>query len=397
MAVALERLIDEQSEEELCRYSLRRLFEEVRVLMTQRHAIDYRLLLVLRELDQRAHLDGRPIHLARWLHDIFGIGYGAAREKIRTARTLGHLPETNAAFREGRLSYSKVRALTRMATAETEAALLPVACRTSTEQLELMAKRYKQCERLDDVQAMLRQRSLNHYWAEDGMLVVHARLSPEQGAIWVKAMEKAERDIQAIEVNEHRAEEDQDSYRARHADAVTQVLEDGLSGCEGTIGDRYQVTVHVSAETLCESERGSGASAADGNRAEAPTVENGPHLHPETVKRLSCDGALVSVLENGAGEVLNVGRKTRVIHPSIRRALKARDGHCQYPGCSQSRYVDGHHLVHWADGGETKLKNLVLLCRRHHRLVHEFGYVVQNTAAGFEFVHRGAPARDVSF
>ncbi|TDJ26871.1 MAG: HNH endonuclease [Gammaproteobacteria bacterium] len=92
---------------------------------------------------------------------------------------------------------------------------------------------------------------------------------------------------------------------------------------------------------------------------------------------------------NGQGEVLNVGRKTRVIPTAIRRALRARDGGCQYPGCSQSRYVDGHHIVHWADGGETKLDNLVLICRRHHTLVHEFGYRIIKTATGFEFVEHG--------
>lgn len=259
------------------------------------------------------------------------------------------------------------------------------------ERIGASKSRCKQRERLDDVQAMLAQRSLSHHWGEDGMLVVHGRLSPEQGAIWLKAMEKAEREA-ATDLNAHEAEQDDDDYRARQADAITRILEDGLSGRESSTGDRYQVTVHVSAaETLCETQCGSGrgseSSNTKGNPTDVPTIDNGPHLHPETVKRLTCDGALVSVLENRAGEVLNVGRKTRVIHASTRRALKARDGHCQYPGCSQSRYVDGHHLVHWADGGETKLQNLVLLCRRHHRLVHEFGYVVHNTASGFEFVH----------
>ncbi|MCZ6642259.1 MAG: HNH endonuclease signature motif containing protein, partial [Gammaproteobacteria bacterium] len=81
-----------------------------------------------------------------------------------------------------------------------------------------------------------------------------------------------------------------------------------------------------------------------------------------------------------------VGRKTRVIPSAIRRALKARDGGCQYPGCSQSRYVDGHQITHWADGGETKLDNLILICRHHHRLVHEFGYRILKTDTGFEFV-----------
>ena len=117
-----------------------------------------------------------------------------------------------------------------------------------------------------------------------------------------------------------------------------------------------------------------------------PAQLAGPILHPETVERLTCDAALVSILENGRGEVLNVGRKTRVIPSAIQRALKARDQTCRYPGCSQTRYVDGHHIEHWSEGGETKLDNLILLCRRYHRLVHEFGYRVKTSAVDFQFV-----------
>ena len=114
-------------------------------------------------------------------------------------------------------------------------------------------------------------------------------------------------------------------------------------------------------------------------------MEHGPPLHAETVRRLTCDGALVTVLEDDEGEVLNVGRKTRAIPSAIRRALRARDSHCQFSGCSHTRYLDGHHIIHWANGGETKLDNLVLLCRRHHRYVHEHGFSMQRQARGFMF------------
>ena len=109
------------------RYRLVDLYKEVRLLMAQRHAIEYRLSCLLRVLDQREHVDGRPLYLASWLARTFGFGYGAAREKVRTARALGHLPLVDAAFREGKLSYSKVRALTRVATAENEGELLAAA------------------------------------------------------------------------------------------------------------------------------------------------------------------------------------------------------------------------------------------------------------------------------
>jgi hypothetical protein len=97
----------------------------------------------------------------------------------------------------------------------------------------------------------------------------------------------------------------------------------------------------------------------------------------ETVRRLACDASIVGVIETEEGEPLNVGRKTRGIPPALRRALNARDRGCRFPGCSNTRYVDAHHVHHWAKGGETKLSNLVQLCRFHHRQVHEGRVVVQ--------------------
>jgi hypothetical protein len=105
-------------------------------------------------------------------------------------------------------------------------------------------------------------------------------------------------------------------------------------------------------------------------------------LPAETVRRLSCDASLVRIVETEGGEPLDVGRKTRSIPPAIRRALNARDPGCCFPGCTYQRYLDAHHVEHWVDGGETKLKNLVHLCRTHHRLVHEGGITVAARAGG---------------
>src|SRR5690606_37560449 len=110
-------------------------------------------------------------------------------------------------------------------------------------------------------------------------------------------------------------------------------------------------------------------------------------LAVSTAKRLACDAALVTVLEDGSGAALNVGRKTRVVPPAMRRALTLRDGGCRFPGCCETRFVDAHHIHHWCEGGETKLDNLVLLCRRHHRLVHQAGFRIVKQATGFAFLH----------
>jgi hypothetical protein len=123
--------------------------------------------------------------------------------------------------------------------------------------------------------------------------------------------------------------------------------------------DRQQIVIHVDAQTLKHDHPG---------RCEC---EHGPSLAAETARRLACDASIVTLIENEQGEPLNVGRKTRTIPPGIRRALNARDQGCRFPGCTFQRYVDGHHIQHWIHGGETKLANLVSLCRFHHRLVHE--------------------------
>lgn len=136
--------------------------------------------------------------------------------------------------------------------------------------------------------------------------------------------------------------------------------------------------VHVDVETLADA-------------AEEPSVplehrhcelEDGPALARDSVRRLCCDRSVLAIPRDAQGNPLNIGRKTRTIPHAIRRALTVRDKGCTFPGCTCKRYVDGHHIQHWADGGETSLDNLTLLCRHHHRLVHEGGFSVTRAHDG---------------
>ena len=111
-------------------------------------------------------------------------------------------------------------------------------------------------------------------------------------------------------------------------------------------------------------------------------LESGQRLAPDTARRIACDSSLVRITEDGAGNPLDIGRKTRAVPPALRRALQTRDQGCRFPGCDHHRFVDAHHIEHWADGGHTSIDNLVLLCRRHHRLVHEGGFGVEKTRDG---------------
>ncbi|MEQ1911240.1 MAG: DUF222 domain-containing protein, partial [Vicinamibacterales bacterium] len=161
----------------------------------------------------------------------------------------------------------------------------------------------------------------------------------------------------------------------------------------GTAGDRYQVVLHVEASRSASDTPALGhVTLADGlePRGVEGTLEladGATHVSAETSRRLACDASLVVMRHDADEDVLDVGRKTRTIPMGMRRALLARDTRCRFPGCS-SRRCDAHHLQHWVDGGKTCLENLVLLCRRHHRAVHEGGFTLTPHPDGSLIVHR---------
>ena len=129
------------------------------------------------------------------------------------------------------------------------------------------------------------------------------------------------------------------------------------------------------------------------NQTQLPLEELENQITELAARRLSCDASVVAVVENDNGEPLSVGRKTRIIPPALRRALNTRDEGCRFPGCTYHRYVDAHHVRHWADGGETKLSNLITLCRAHHRMVHKGEIKIEKSAdgGGSSSIRRAAP------
>jgi len=217
------------------------------------------------------------------------------------------------------------------------------------------------------------------------MLLIEARLSPEQGALVLKALDAAveqQPDVIA-ETSVHDAEdvtaETRELISARRADALAEIAE-GYMNSEKvpcSTADRHQVVVHVTAETLAATDE------CDCHvTAETSYLEDGPGVTAETSRRIACDASLVRLVKDQKGEPLSIGRKSRTIPPPMRRALIARDKGCRFPGCTHTRFVDGHHIEHWAKGGETSLKNLILLCRHHHRLVHEGGFSCERRFRG---------------
>jgi hypothetical protein len=364
--------------------SLAELEAQITELAGHLNAANYRWLTLIGEFDRRnGWADGKLPSCAHWLNFKCGLNLGAAREKVRVAHALVDLPQIAASMARGELSYSKVRALSRVACPATEEALLMIALHGTAHHVERLVQSYRRAQEAQELDREAQQhatRSVSYGFAEDGSLILKARLPAVAGALLIKALDAALESLPEHEISAEVVEERSISYPARRADALAAVAESFLaeagSDSSSSSADRYQVVVHVDAETL---------------HAHAPgrcEIEQGPSLPAETVRRLACDASLLRVLESEHGEPLDVGRKTRSIPPAIRRALHTRDGGCRFPGCTHQRYVDAHHIEHWADGGATKLSNLVTLCRLHHRLVHE-GQILIDTppGGGWRFLH----------
>ncbi|MEZ5293438.1 MAG: DUF222 domain-containing protein [Vicinamibacterales bacterium] len=368
------------------------LGERIAALAARLHAATYELLVLLGEFDAREGWANGFQSCAHWLHWRTGIDLGAAREKVRVARALPALAAVSAQMRRGALSYAKVRALTRVATPANEQTLVDFALAGTAAHVERLVRGWRRADaveaaRVDESRHL--QRQLSTWVDADGMVVIRGRLTPEVGAVVQRALEAAADrlflDAQATEADGPAGH--QVGAAQRRADALGLLAETALSaGLDaGTTGDRYQVVVHVDASDRAA---GRGEVILEPDAGGTLELDHGPAcVSAETSRRLSCDASVVTLAHGEDGEARQVGRRTRTIPPSIRRALVARDATCQFPGCTAHR-CDAHHVEHWADGGDTTLDNLVRLCRRHHRAVHEGGFRVRRTSPGEWAFHR---------
>ena len=345
-----------------------------------------RLLLLVAELDRREPWGAMGLRsCAHWLNWKCGIDMGAAREKVRVARALGELPLIGAAFACGKVSYSKVRAMTRVASVDNEEYLLMIAQHGTAAHVERLVRGYRRAKRLED-NAVANEahaaRNLHWHWDDDGTRVLNARVPAEMGAVVVKALEAAMAEYDdgfSVENVSAETSEAYEPHAARRADALCRIAEQHLANAAAPVkqADRYQVVLHVDAGTLEQT-----------TEPRSCAIEHGPPIADETARRIACDASVVTMRSDDDGSLLDVGRKTRVIPPAIRRALNARDHGCRFPGCCQHQFVDAHHVRHWADGGVTSLSNPVLLCRHHHRLIHEGGFkVITPDDGAFLFFH----------
>jgi hypothetical protein len=283
---------------------------------------------------------------------------------VRTAHALRRLPAISKAFAEGRLSYSKVRALTRVADGYQEDLLLQYALEATVPAVEERCRQIRNVapESAHHARRAWAGRSLT-MWRDEGrgLMRLTVEVPIEEGELISRALDYA---VAAGEVTteiDPRAagESKRAGWCAQQADALVAVAKSYLSGGHegGATADHYQVVVHADAKAV----------TGRGGCSDLPI---------DTVKRLLCDGSLVLVAEDADGNPLDVGRKQRTVSTALRRALYARDRKCTFPGCERKRYLDGHHLEHWINGGETAPDNMTLQCDYHHRLLHEGAFSI---------------------
>jgi len=377
-----------------------RAWEELEAKITELwghlNAATYRFLTLVAEFDrEQAYERHGLVNTAQWLNWQCGIGPVAAREKVRVARALEQLPEISQAFEKGEISYSKARAMTRVATPANEHVLVHIARYGTASHVEKLVRKYHWTQSRDAgklEQQLHAQRRVSYFFDVNGELILHARLPPEIGAVVRKALDaavEAVREPSDLPESHGYVPAETDTHEsppagARRADALKHIAETFLArrGDDtgaGAAADRLQIVVHVDQAVLSD------VALPPDDEPHRCELDDGPVLALDTARRLACDATVVGLVEDAQGEPLDIGRKSRSIPPALSRALRARDGGCRYPGCDRTRFTEGHHIKHWANGGETKLGNLITLCGFHHRLVHEGGYGINVNDGLFVF------------
>ena len=370
------------------------------------NAIEYKFIKLLAEFDEMNGWVGEGVKsFAHWLNWRCGMGSLVAREKVRVARKLRKLPKIDAAFRNGELSYTKVRAMTRVATTRNEEYLIAIAKHGTARHIENAVRRFDWCKRRDAMESnemddYRKSPRLNWRQDEHGMYSIFACLPAEEGELVVKALTKMmdemrrdkaensdERKVENEKNDENVSRETPDTicvpgFNINQAHALSRIAEHYLGSDRDantlSAGERYQVLLHVNANEAHK----------DHQIAQGPCcyLDEGRFLAPEVARQLACSAAVTTVVEDDEGNVLNIGRRSRTPSRAISLAVEMRDGGCRFPSCHQTKWTDQHHIVHWADGGETSEANLITLCRHHHTMLHQGKYTIEKRGNQVRFV-----------
>lgn len=377
--------LEELSGEELAIVDDRQLHADVLELASVEELIRAERLRRLAEIDRRGSVGEQGyVSTAAWLRDKARWDSRAAHREVGTARALEGMPLTAAAHHEGAIGPSQLRVLVRAARDHSEAyrdaeeTLVSAAQALSSRQLARLVDYWAQNldpdAAVDAEQALHERRRIHLSATYEGLVRLDGWLDREGGATVMSAL-GAHTDAGVRDPSEDR------TPAQLRADALVEICRDHLDHgrLPASGGERPHVSLTVDLAAL--EDRTGTPCEVDGSGV----------VTPAAALRLACDAGISRVITRGPSEPLDVGRRTRTIPPALRRALVVRDGGCRYPGCERpQRWCDGHHIQHWIRGGRTNLDNLVLLCRRHHRRVHEHGETI--TLKGTEvLVGRGPP------
>ena len=336
------------------------------------------LELLVRFDDLQGWKSSGATHCAAWMNLEIGIGIQLSWEYLRVGRKLKSLPTVQALFRVGKLSWSKVRLITRVADSENEKTLCHAALDASVSEVQRLCDDYKWVDndngKADNDQAMQQwaSRALTWNQTSNGSTRIQLVLPPEVAQAFLNSIEHSLNQLGD-------AGNDTDiKVTQRRADAAVLMAETSLQSAGQAIAsaDRYQVSISVDADAFVKAESCESTHSPDSNPTKRPTLNGIGPIATETARRIACD-CCVSINKTSKSEPTNIGRKSRVWPNAMARAIKERDQQCAWPGCSHSHQLHIHHIKHWADGGETSIQNGVCLCAYHHTLVHEGGYTVE--------------------
>ncbi|ASJ75316.1 HNH endonuclease signature motif containing protein [Granulosicoccus antarcticus] len=313
-------------------------------------------------------------HCVAWMNSEMGISLQLGWEYLRVGRRLRTLPIIKALFRGGRLTWSIVRLLSRVADESNEALLCHAALDASVSDVERLCLEYRWQQDADEDEAngenfrslkQIEARSFTWGGVSNGNTLIKLSLPPEV----------AEAFLNSVEQSLAQLDENDASMQQRRADAAVLMAENSLHsvGRDMATADRYQVIVSVDASEL------NANRAIENTPPKRPVVRNAGPIATETARRIACDCSIATIIHKH-GEPVDIGRKSRLWPPAMARAIKNRDQHCQHPGCTQTRHLQIHHIHHWADGGSTCVDNGVCICAYHHSLLHEGGYRIERVS-----------------
>lgn len=341
-------------------------------LQSAKNVIDHALLCEVREHDLSGEWeeDGAKSG-AQWVSWYLGVKLGTAYERLRVAHELAKRPVLDEAMRNGEVSYTQARAITRLPLPDCDQELLDLCRRHSGEELEQGIRRARERAVTDTIPIQPRTLRATFEDLGDGSTILRSHLQPE-------ATTSFKRTLQAIKQQNdpNRPASMSDSH------ALEVMANRAARALEGedpqSVAHRFEVMVLVHEEAL---------ASTDGNRPPMTRCEldDGTQISVDRARMIACDSPIRALLMRKDGTPLDVGRRTSKVSKRLRKTLRARDRHCTFPGCTSRLGLDAHHIEHWIDGGETKESNLTLLCRPHHREVHDKHYRLVRGPDGVEY------------